>query len=298
MQTERQGATDIRMEDSPKRTLVERLSALILREPEDRNQLLDVLHNAREKSLLDDDALAMIEGVLQTSELTVKRVMVTRRQMDLIDANESPEEFIPRVIETAHSRFPVFEGEIDNVIGVLLAKDLLRYYVEREQFNMRDLLRPVVFVPESKKLNVLLKEFRTNRHHLAIVVDEYGSVAGLVTIEDVLEQIVGDIEDEHDSDDDDSNAASEFTALRGGATRVLAGVTVEGFNKHFDAELETSGIDTIGGVVVNAFGRVPKQGEKVDVDGWRFTVQRADTRRLHVVVVKPIDPPESLGVDE
>jgi magnesium and cobalt transporter len=284
------------MEDSPKRTLVERLSALILREPEDRAQLLDVLHNAHEKSLLDDDALAMIEGVLQSSERTVKRVMVMRREMDMIDVNEPPEAFIPRVIDTAHSRFPVYEGEVDNVIGVLLAKDLLKFYVNREQFNMRDLLRPSTFVPETKKLNLLLKEFRSNRHHMAMVVDEYGSVSGLVTIEDVLEQIVGDIEDEHDAEDIDDNDAKDFIALRGGTTRVMASVSVAQFNSHFETEFEFAGIDTIGGAVVNQFGRVPKQGEKIEIDGWRFTVQRADSRRLHVVVVKP--PEEPIAADE
>jgi magnesium and cobalt transporter len=278
------------MEDSPKRSLMERLSALLLREPEDRAQLLELLHSAYEKSLLDADALAMIEGVLNSSERTVKSVMVPRRDMDVIDSNELPDEFIPRVIQRAHSRFPVHNGDRDNVIGILLAKDLLSYYAQREKFNLMDLLRPVVFVPESKKLNVLLKDFRTNRHHLAIVVDEYGSVSGLVTIEDVLEQIVGEIEDEHDAQDsDEANPPPVFVALRNGATRVSARATIEEFNHYFKTSLEFDGIDTVGGAVVNAFGQVPKQGERIDIEGWQFTVQRADNRRLHSLVVKAIE---------
>ncbi len=278
------------MEDSPKRSLMERLSALLLREPEDRAQLLDLLHSAYEKSLLDADALAMIEGVLNSSERTVKSVMVPRRDMDVIDSNESPDEFIPRVIERAHSRFPVHNGDRDNVVGILLAKDLLRYYVQREKFNLMDLLRPVVFVPETKKLNVLLKDFRTNRHHLAIVVDEYGSVSGLVTIEDVLEQIVGEIEDEHDAQDaNEKQTPPAFVALPNGVTRISARATIDEFNHYFKTSLEFDGIDTVGGAVVNAFGQVPKNGEHIEIEGWQFTVQRADNRRLHMLIVKAVE---------
>ena len=179
-----------------KPSLLERISAFIMREPEDRDQLIELLRHAHERNLLDADALSMIEGVLQVSELQARDIMIPRSQMDVIDINESPDEFVPLVIQTAHSRFPVTSGNKDDVIGILLAKDLLRYYAGEEEFNVREMLRPAVFIPESKPLNVLLKEFRKNRNHIAIVVDEYGGVAGLVTIEDVLEQIVGEIEDE------------------------------------------------------------------------------------------------------
>src|SRR6186997_534741 len=192
------------MNESAKPSLLERLSSLLLREPEDRGQLVELLHSAFERRLLDAEALSMIEGVLQVSETQVRDVMIPRSQMDMIDVVESPERFIPFVIETAHSRFPVFEDNRDNVIGILLAKDLLKFYAE-EEFNVRDMLRPSVFVPEAKRLNVLLKEFRANRNHIAIVVDEYGGVSGLVTIEDVIEQIVGDIEDEYDFDEEEDN---------------------------------------------------------------------------------------------
>ncbi len=180
------------MDESNKPSLLERLSALLMREPEDREQLLKLLHSAFARNLLDSDALSMIEGALQVSEMQVRDIMVPRAQMDMIDVSETPDKFIPHVIATAHSRFPVIDKNRDDVIGVLLAKDLLRYYAGEEEFKVRDMLRPAVFVPESKRLNVLLREFRANRNHMAIVVDEYGGVAGLVTIEDVLEQIVGE----------------------------------------------------------------------------------------------------------
>src|SRR5258706_8140771 len=184
------------MNEPTKPGLLERLSSMLLREPEDRQQLIELLHSAFERHLLDAEALSMIEGVLQVSETQVRDVMIPRSQMDMIDVVESPEKFIPFVIETAHSRFPVHEDSRDNVIGILLAKDLLRFYAE-EQFNMREMLRPAVFVPESKRLNVLLKEFRANRNHIAIVVDEYGGGAGPVTLEVVIQQIVGGTEDGH-----------------------------------------------------------------------------------------------------
>mgnify|MGYP000443853746 CR=1 FL=1 len=192
------------MSDSDKPNWLERLSHILLREPEDREELIGLLHAAFEKSLLDADALTMIEGVLQVSETQVRDVMIPRSQMDVIDITQTPDQFIPFVIETAHSRFPVTDGDKNDIIGILLAKDLLRYYAG-EDFNVRDMLRPAVFVPESKRLNVLLKEFRSNRNHIAIVVDEYGGVAGMITIEDVLEQIVGDIEDEYDFDETEDN---------------------------------------------------------------------------------------------
>lgn len=257
------------MDDSPKPTLLERLSSLLLREPEDRDQLVELLHSAFERQILDADALSMIEGVLQVSEMQVRDVMIPRSQMDMIDVAESPEAFIPFVIETAHSRFPVFEENKDNVIGVLLAKDLLRFYAG-ENFNVREMLRPAVFIPESKRLNVLLKEFRANRNHIAIVVDEYGGVSGLVTIEDVLEQIVGEIEDEFDFDETEDNILLDKT----GRYRVKAVTEITDFNEYFGTDFSDEEFDTVGGLVIKRFGRVPKRGESVVLDGYSFQVDR------------------------
>jgi magnesium and cobalt transporter len=271
------------MDPHPKPTLLERLSAFIMREPEDREQLIELLHNSHERNLLDADALAMIEGVLQVSELQARDIMVPRSQMDVIDINESPDKFVPLVIQTAHSRFPVTSGNRDDIIGVLLAKDLLRYYAGEEEFNVREMLRPAVFIPESKPLNVLLKEFRKNRNHIAIVVDEYGGVAGLVTIEDVLEQIVGDIEDEYDFDEDEDNIIQD----KSGLYRVKAMTEIEDFNEKFGTDFSDEEFDTIGGLVLKRFGRVPKRGEQVDMEGLTVTVLRADSRRVHLLEVAP-----------
>jgi magnesium and cobalt transporter len=275
------------MTDSPKPSLLERLSSLLLREPEDREQLVSLLHSAYEHRLLDAEALSMIEGVLQVSETQVRDVMIPRSQADMIDVAESPEKFIPFVIEKAHSRFPVFEDNRDNVIGILLAKDLLRFYAE-EDYNVREMLRPAVFVPESKRLNVLLKEFRANRNHIAIVVDEYGGVSGLVTIEDVIEQIVGDIEDEYDFDETEDNILLD----RSGRYRVKAVTEIADFNNHFNTTFSDEAHDTVGGIVVGRFGRVPKRGETITIDGFAFQVLRADSRKIHALMVDKPKPKE------
>src|SRR5213596_667430 len=260
------------MDESNKPSLLERLSALLMREPEDREQLLKLLHSAFERNLLDGDALSMIEGALQVSEMQVRDIMVPRAQMDMIDISETPDKFIPHVIATAHSRFPVIDKNRDDVIGVLLAKDLLRYYAGEEEFKVRDMLRPAVFVPESKRLNVLLREFRANRNHIAIVVDEYGGVSGLVTIEDVLEQIVGDIEDEYDFDESVDNVIPEAN----GRFRVKAQTEIDDFNAHFGTSFEDEEFNTVGGLVLKAFGRLPQRGEATTFGGLRFRVLRAD----------------------
>jgi magnesium and cobalt transporter len=274
------------MNEPAKPTLLERLSSLLLREPEDRGQLVELLHSAFERRLLDAEALSMIEGVLQVSETQVRDVMIPRSQMDMIDVAESPEKFIPFVIETAHSRFPVFEDNRDNAIGILLAKDLLRFYAE-EEFNVREMLRPVVFVPESKRLNVLLKEFRANRNHIAIVVDEYGGVSGLVTIEDVIEQIIGDIEDEYDFDETEDNILVD----RNGRFRVKAVTEIGDFNERFGTAFPDEDFDTVGGLVVGRFGRLPKRGENIVIEGFNFQVLRADSRKVHSLLVeKPKEP--------
>jgi magnesium and cobalt transporter len=229
----------------------------------------------------------MIEGALQVSETKARDVMIPRAQMDVIDINEAPDKFIPHVIATAHSRFPVIDRDRDHVIGILLAKDLLRYYAGEEEFNVREMLRPAVFVPESKRLNVLLREFRGNRNHMAIVVDEYGGIAGLVTIEDVLEQIVGDIEDEYDFDEVEDNILRE----KGGRFRVKAQTEIADFNQVFKTSFPDAEFDTVGGLVISRFGRLPKRGESTTVDGLRFQVQRADSRRLHTLLVERIKAP-------
>ncbi len=275
------------MNETPKPSLLERLSSLLLREPEDREQLIALLHSAFERHLLDADALSMIEGVLQVSETQVRDVMIPRSQMDMIDVAESPATFIPFVIETAHSRFPVFEDNRDNVIGILLAKDLLRFYAE-EQFDVRDMLRPAVFVPEAKRLNVLLKEFRANRNHIAIVVDEYGGVSGLVTIEDVIEQIVGDIEDEYDFDETEDNILAE----RSGRFRVKAITEIGDFNARFGTAFSDEDYDTVGGLVLAHFGRLPKRGESINIEGYNFQVLRADSRKVHSLLVEKPKPKE------
>ncbi len=267
--------------ESEKPSLLERLSHFLLREPEDREQLLELLHSAYENSLMDADSLAMIEGVLQVSEMQVRDIMIPRSQMDVIDITDPPEVFIPHVVETAHSRFPVIEDDKNDVIGILLAKDLLRYYAG-EDFEVRDMLRPAIFIPESKRLNVLLKEFRSNRNHIAIVVDEYGGVAGMVTIEDVLEQIVGDIEDEYDYDEDEDNIIQNSD----GQYRVKALTEIEDFNEIIGASLSDEEFSTIGGLVVNQFGHLPKRNEEISFEGLRVKVLRADSRRLHSILVE------------
>lgn len=269
---------------SPKNGWLERIGTLLQRQPEDREQLIVLLHAAFERNLLDSDALSMIEGVMQVSEMQARDIMIPRSQMGVIDIRETPDKFIPFVIETAHSRFPVTEGSEDNILGILLAKDLLRYYAGEEEFNIRDMLRPVVFIPESKRLNILLKDFRSNRNHIAIVVNEYGGVAGLVTIEDVLEQIVGEIEDEYDFDEDIDNIVKESENLY----RVKAVTEIDSFNEAFGAKFSDDDYDTIGGLVLNKFGRLPSRDESVDIDDFKFTVQRADSRRLYILKVEKI----------
>ena len=216
--------------------------------------------------------------------MQVRDIMVPRAQMDLIDIDDTPDRFIPHVIATAHSRFPVIDRDRDDVIGILLAKDLLRYYAGEEEFNVRDMLRPAVFVPESKRLNVLLREFRANRNHMAIVVDEYGGVAGLVTIEDVLEQIVGEIEDEYDLDETEDHIRHEGP----NRWRVKAPMEIADFNEAVGTRYSDDDYDTVGGLVLHKFGRLPKRGESVTIGDMRFTVLRADSRRLHLLSVQKI----------
>jgi len=270
----------------PRPSFLERLTSWLSREPDNRDELLELLHAAYENDLLDADALAMIEGVMQVSEMQVREIMIPRAQMDVVDINDPRDEMLPYVIETAHSRFPAVDGDRDNVIGILLAKDLLRSFSE-EDFALRNQLRPAIFIPESKRLNVLLKEFRASRNHIAIVVDEYGGVAGLVTIEDVLEQIVGDIEDEYDYDEAEDNIISEEASDTGEMVwRVKAQTEISDLNQALGANFTDDEFDTVGGLVTHAFGRVPKRGESLEIAAYRFHVLRADSRRLHTLRVE------------
>jgi magnesium and cobalt transporter len=250
--------------------------------PENKEQLIELLKNARQRALMDTKALSMMEGVLHVADLQVRDIMIPRANMVVVERDAPLVQILPVVIDSAHSRFPVIGDDRSEVIGILLAKDLLGYCGQEERrFDMRDLLRAAVFVPESKRLNVLLDEFRSSRNHMAIVVDEYGAAAGLVTIEDVLEQIVGEIEDEHDFDEGVAilkRSESEYT--------VKAHTDIADFNEYFGADLEDEEFDTIAGLVANALGHLPKRGEKVDIGRFRFKVLRADSRRIHLLSVR------------
>ena len=270
------------------KSLLERISALLSPSPsspsEQRRELLETLKEAQADGLIDADALSMIEGVFQVSELSARDILIPRAQIDWIDINESVEDTIAEVIRAAHSRFPVYENNRDNVIGILLAKDLLRHSQE-EDFQLRDWLRPAVFIPESKRLSVLLKDFREHRNHIAIVVDEYGGVAGLVTIEDVLEQIVGDIEDEHDTDDIEDNIINvSETKFR------IRGITeLEQVNEALGTNFADEDNDTLAGFILKKLGRVPHKGESITIENILFEIQRADARQVHVLLATKLE---------
>ena len=267
-----------RSEPSHKPSWLERLGLALIGEPKDRDELMDLLRDAQQRELLDTDALAMMEGVMRVSETQVRDVMLPRAQMVVLEHDWPLERLIAEIVESGHSRLPVIDESKDNVIGILIVKDLLAHaFDRREDFNLRALLRPAKFIPESKRLNILLKEFRSSRLHMAIVVDEYGGVAGLITIEDVLEEIVGEIDDEHDVDD------GAFIRPQGDAFIIKALTPVEDFNAYFKAELSDERADTIGGLVMMELGRLPKGGETVDLDAFRFQVVRADNRRIHLL---------------
>jgi magnesium and cobalt transporter len=262
---------------------LERIGQTLLGEPRDRQDVLVVLRDAEQRGLLTPDILSMVEGALQVSEMRVRDVMVPRAQMVMLDMDDPLEELLKVVIDSAHSRFPVYRETRDEVEGILLAKDILPYLAKQSQepFPIRDLMRPAVFIPESKRLNVLLREFRSSRNHMAVVVDEYGGVAGLVTIEDVLEQIVGEIDDEHDVEDEESfvkrHGPNEFT--------LKALMPIEDFNQTFGTAFEDGEFDTVGGLLLKALGHLPGRGETVTLDGIRFEVLNADGRRIYLVKI-------------
>jgi len=280
-------------EEGRPRNWLERIGQMLQSEPKDKEDLLQFLTDAQQRALLDHDALSMIEGVMEVSEMQVRDIMIPRSQMEVIERDASLQDFLPIIIDSAHSRFPVIGENRDEVVGIILAKDLLPFVAPSEgnEFNIREILRPAMIVPESKRLNVLLREFQTSRNHMAIVVDEYGGVAGLVTIEDVLEQIVGEIEDEHDVDSDENNilpAGEESFSVR-------ALTPIDDFNDHFGTDFSDEEFDTIAGLVMSAFGHMPKRGEQIDLSGFRFTVQRADNRRIYLLEVAPAPEDEGEG---
>ena len=254
-------------------------------EPRDREGLIQILRGAHKRSILDADALSMCEGVLHVAELQVRDVMIPRSQVSLLRRSESVWDLLPTIIESGHSRFPVTGDSRDDVIGILIAKDLLPYLDPQHQreFHLRELLRPALFIPESKRLDALLKLFQESRNHLAIVVDEYGGLAGIVTIEDVIEQIVGEIDDEHDLDE----TSWILNRTEDGRTVVKALTPIDTFNEHFGTRFSDEEFDTIGGLVANGFGHVPRRGEHLLLDDLRFDVVRADSRRVHLLMVTP-----------
>ncbi len=270
---------------SPQRSWVDKISHLLTGEPQDLEDLLEILREAREKRLLDTDALSMIEGVLQVSQMRVRDIMIPRIQMVVLPRDAELETIMPLVTEFGHSRYPVIDGDRSKVVGILLAKDLLTKVLENRTLTVEEIMRPAVIVPESKRLNVLLKELRTNGNHMAVVVDEYGQAAGLVTIEDVLEQIVGDIEDEHDDHEDEGyifqRSANEFM--------IKALIPMDEFDEHFGTALATDEYDTIGGFIVSQLEHMPTKGESLVVDNLRFEVIRADSRRVYLVKLKIIE---------
>lgn len=278
------------MDPSSRPSILERLSALLTHEPDEREEFVDLLHAAYERQLFDADALSIIEGALQVAEIPVREVMVPRAQMNVIRVDQPIDEIIDFAIQTSHSRFPVVGENRDDVIGVLLAKDLLPLYRQPET-SLMALLRPATFVPETKRLNELLREFRVSRNHMAIIVDEYGGVSGLATIEDVLEQIVGDIEDEYDFDED----ADNILPVPGGRWRIKALTEVEDFNTAFGCELEHQGFDTVGGLIQHHFGRMPARNEMIEIGAFRFKVLRADRRRVYTLLVERMPAPDGVG---
>ena len=274
---------DTHTPENDERSWVERLTQFLSGTPQNRADLEGLLELAVNNELIDDDAKTIMEGALSVSDMQVRDIMIPRAQMTVIKIDAELDEALPQIIHAAHSRFPVIDDNLDNVIGILLAKDLLPLILEREpEFDLRRLLRPAVVVPESKRLNVLLREFRQNRNHMAIVIDEYGGVAGLVTIEDVLEEIVGEIEDETDVDE-----GLDIRKISPTDFFVKAQTPIEDFNEHFSVSFSNEEFDTIGGLVVNAFGHVPTRSETTYLQRFEFKVVNADQRRLLSLRVTP-----------
>ncbi len=272
--------------DNGEKSLIEKLGQLFSSDPRSREDLLEVLSAAAENEVIDEDAQRIIIGAMQVADMQARDIMIPRAQMVVIKSDASLEDILPQIIRSAHSRYPVIGENPDDVLGILLAKDLLPQILDRDQqdkFQVVDLLRPTVVVPESKRLNVLLREFRENRNHMAIVIDEYGGVAGLVTIEDVLEEIVGEIEDETDVESD------QFIRHLGDQDYFVKALTpIDAFNERFGSRFSDEEFDTIGGLVIQAFGHMPARNEIANIDKFEFQVIHADQRKIHSLRVRPI----------
>ena len=266
----------------------ERLATLLAREPQNRTELMEMLREAESRHILSNDILGMIERIFQVSEMQVREIMVPKAQMIVLLKDSTLQDIFPIVIQSGHSRFPVVDKRGKEVIGILLAKDLLKYAVQQEihPFNMNDVLRPVTFTSQSKRLDILLREFRTNRNHLAIVLDEYGHVAGLITLEDVLEQIVGEIEDEYDIDEENGH----IKKLNDECYIVKASTLIKEFNLYFNTHLNDEEFDTIGGIILKELGHLPKRGEIAKLDHFRFKILHSDNRRIYLLEVKILKP--------
>lgn len=274
-------------EDRPSsnKSWLDKISSLFSEDLNDRQDIKEILREAGQRHVLDTETLSILEGALQVAEMQVRDIMVPRAQMVSVNHGDSLKDLLPAVTESAHSRFPVLGDGPDEVLGILLAKDLLPLLLNdnADEFRLQDVLRAATFVPESKRLNILLREFRATRNHMAIVIDEFGGISGLVTIEDVLEQIVGEIEDEHDFDDDDSFIKEVDDNIH----MVKALTTVEDFNQHFKTKLDDTGFDTIGGVVIHHFGRVPEREESISIGNLNFKVVNGNGRRINLMEVTP-----------
>ncbi|GAA4875755.1 CNNM family magnesium/cobalt transport protein CorC [Ferrimonas pelagia] len=268
--------------------LLDRLSQLFTGEPQNRQELVEVIQDAQERQLIDSDTKEMINGVLDVAELRVRDLMIPRSQIIAIEKNQSVAEFLPTVIDSAHSRFPVIDRDKDHIEGILLAKDLLAWgFGNTAELTLDKVLRPAVVVPESKRVDVLLKEFRSERYHMAMVVDEYGGVSGLITIEDILEAIVGDIEDETDVEEDNQDSIRKISRK---VWSVAALTPIDEFNDHFNSQFSDEEYDTVGGLISHAFGHLPERGETIVLDDFEFKVVSADTRRLVQLQVKTTTP--------
>ncbi len=271
--------------DSGEKSWIERFAVLFSSEPRNRKDLQDVLAVAVENEIIDRDARSIMEGAMEVSDMQARDIMIPRTQMEVIKAECSLEDILPQIINTAHSRYPVVGESLDDICGILLVKDLLPQILNKDQseFRIRELLRPAVVVPESKRLNVLLREFRENRNHMAIVIDEYGGVAGLVTIEDVLEEIVGDIEDETDTE------ADHFIRKISDDNYFIKALTpIEDFNEYFGSQFSDDDFDTIGGLVIQALGHMPARNETATIDKFEFQVINADQRKIHSLRMRPL----------
>ena len=274
---------------SSQKTWLERLTQMFQGEPQNRKELVEVILDAGDRELIDTYTKDMIQGVLDVSDKRVRDIMIPRSQMVVVEKDQTIEQALPVIIDSAHSRFPVINEDKDNVEGMLLAKDLIKYgFADKDlQTPLSKLIRPCVIVPESKQVDILLREFRSERYHMAVVVDEYGGVSGLVTIEDILEQIVGEIEDEYDSEEQNQE---DIRRINKNVYSIQALTTIEEFNKHFQTQFSDAEVDTVGGLVTQAFGHLPSRGETVDIDGFRFKIINADSRRLLQLQVKLPQP--------